>query len=74
MGRRLNENLFIVRYCIDTFRLGKRLIVVVIDLEKAFDSVDRVALIYYKYDPTLKKKLGRIDFCVESSRIKYLKT
>ena len=31
-GRMLEENLFIVRYCIDeTFRLGKRLIVIAID-------------------------------------------
>ena len=45
-GRRLEENLFIVRYCIEEmFRLGKRLIVVAIDPEKSFDSVDRVALI-----------------------------
>ena len=29
-GRRLEENLFIVRYCFDeTFRLGRRLVVVV---------------------------------------------
>ena len=57
-GRRLEENLFIVRYCIEeTFRFGKRLIVVAIDFEKAFDNVDRVALIralmYYKCDNRL---------------------
>ena len=57
-GRRLEEDLFIVRYCIEeTFWLGKRLIVVAIDFEKAFDSVDRAALIralmYYKCDPRL---------------------
>ena len=57
-GRRLEENLFVVRCCIEeTYRLGKRLVVVAIDFEKAFDSVDRVALIrslmYYKCDPTL---------------------
>ena len=57
-GRRLEENLFIVRYCIEeTFRLGRRLIVVGVDFEKAYYSVDRVALIralrYYKCDPRL---------------------
>ena len=57
-GRRLEENLFIVRYCIEeTYSLGKRLVVVAIDFEKAFDSVDRVvliqALMYYKCDPRL---------------------
>ena len=57
-GRRLEENLFVVRYCIEeTFRLGRGLVVVAIDFEKAFDSVDRVALIrawmYYKCDPRL---------------------
>ena len=36
-GRRLEENLFIVWYCIEeTFRLGGRLVVVAIDFEKAF--------------------------------------
>ena len=54
----MEENLFIVRYCIEeTFRLGKWLIVVAIDFEKAFDSVDRVALIRaqmsYEWDPRL---------------------
>ena len=44
-GRRLEENLFIVRYCIEeTFRLGRRLVVVAIDFEKAFDSVELLAL------------------------------
>ena len=58
-GRRLEENMFIVRYCIEeAFRLGRRLIVVAIGFEKAaFDSVDRVASIramkYYKCDPRL---------------------
>ena len=54
----MEENLFIIRYCIEeTFNLGKRLIVVAIEFEKAFDCVDRVALIrafmYYKCDPRL---------------------
>ena len=56
-GRRLEENLFI-RYCIEeTYRLGRELVVVSIDLEKAFDSVERVALVralkYYRCDPRL---------------------
>ena len=54
-GRRLEENLFIVRYCIEeTYRLGRELVVVSIDFEKAFDSVERVALVralkYYGCD------------------------
>ena len=54
----MEENLFIVRYCIkETYRLGKRLVVVAIDFEKAFDSVEWVALIrslmYYICDPRL---------------------
>ena len=57
-GRRLEENLFIVRYCIEeTCRLGRELVVVSIDFEKAFDSVERVALVralkYYRCDPRL---------------------
>ena len=54
----MEENLLIVRYCIEeTFRLGRRLVVVAIAFEKAFDSVDRIALLrvlmYYKCDPRL---------------------
>ena len=57
-GRRLEENLFIVRYCIEeTYRLSRELVVVLIDFEKAFDSVERVALVralkYYRCDPRL---------------------
>ena len=45
-GRRLEENLFIVRYCIEeTYRLARELVVVAIDFEKAFDSVGRLALV-----------------------------
>ena len=63
-GRRLEENLFIVRYCIEeTFRLGKRLIVVAIDFEKAFDSVALIrALMNYKCDPRLIDEV--LDLCV----------
>ena len=57
-SRRLEKNLFIVRYCIEeTYRLGKLLVVVAIGFKKAFDCVDRVALIrslmYNKCDPRL---------------------
>ena len=59
-GRRLEENLFIVRYCIEeTYRLGRELVVVSIDFEKAFDRVERVALVralkYYRCDPRLSE-------------------
>ena len=52
----IKENLFIVRYCIEeTYRLGRELAVVSIDFEKAFDTVERVALVRalkcYKCDP-----------------------
>ena len=41
-GQRLEENLFIVRYCIEKmYRLGMELVVVSIDIGKAFDSVER---------------------------------
>ena len=46
-GRRLEENLFIVRYCIEeTYRIGREFVVVSlsIDFEKAF-KVERVALV-----------------------------
>ena len=40
-GQRLEENLF-VRYCIEEmYRLGMELVVVSIDIGKAFDSVER---------------------------------
>ena len=57
-GRRLEENLFIVRYCIEeTYRLGRKLVVVAIDFKKPFNSVERGALVralkYYKCDPRL---------------------
>ena len=45
-GRRLDENLFIVKYCIEEmYRKGKELVGVAIDFKKAFDSVGRVALV-----------------------------
>ena len=33
--------------------MGRRLVVVAIDFEKAFNSVDRVASMHYKCDPRL---------------------
>ena len=44
-----------VRYCTEeTYRLGKRLVVVAIDSEKAFDGVALIrVLMYYKCDPRL---------------------
>ena len=57
-GRRLEENVFIVRYCIqETYRLARELVVAAIDLEKAFDSVGRLALVralqFYRCEPRL---------------------
>ena len=44
--RKLEENSFIVRYCIEEmYRKGRELVVVAIDFEKAFDSVGRVVLV-----------------------------
>ena len=45
-GRRIEENLFLLKYCIDRSYIEKTLLVVVaVDFQKAFDSVDRGALI-----------------------------
>ena len=45
-GRRIEENLFLLKYCIDQSYIDrKKLVVVAIDFQKAFDSVDRSALI-----------------------------
>ena len=44
-GRRLEENLFILEYCVESsYRMKKGLVVVSVDLAKAFDSVDRGAM------------------------------
>ena len=44
--RRLEDNLFILRYCIEgSYKRGKPLFVMAIDFAKAFDSVNRVALL-----------------------------
>ena len=56
--RRLEENLFIVRYCIEeTYMLERELVVIAIDVEKTFDSVGRLALVialkFYKCEQRL---------------------
>ena len=41
-GRRLEDNLFILRYCIEeSYRRGKPLFVMAIDFAKAFDSCEQ---------------------------------
>ena len=55
-GMSLVQNLFIVRYCIEeTYWFGRKLVEVSIDFKKAFNSVERMALVrtlkYYKCDP-----------------------
>lgn len=57
-GRRIEDNLFILRYIIEkSFSQGKQLYVIAIDFAKAFDSIDRGALIealvYYRCDPRI---------------------
>ena len=57
-GRRLEENPFIVRYCIEEiYRLARELIVVAIDFEKLYDSVGSLALVralkFYRCEPRL---------------------
>ena len=45
-GRRLEDNLFILNYCIENSKQRKQeLVITAIDFEKAFDSIDRKALI-----------------------------
>ena len=57
-GRRLQKNLFIVRYCIEEmYRKEREFVEVAIDIEKAFDSVEIVALVkalqFYKCEPKM---------------------
>ena len=57
-GRCLEENLFILAYCIEEYmKVKEMLVVVAVDFRKAFDNVDRVALIeslkYCKCDPRI---------------------
>ena len=45
-GRRISDNLFILKHCVErTFALRKSLIVISVDFQKAFDSINRKALI-----------------------------
>ena len=45
-GRRLEDNLFILRYCIEgSYKRGKHLFVMAIDFAKTFNSVNRVVLL-----------------------------
>ena len=57
-GKRLEDNLFTISYCINYSRLNKKpLYVCAIDFEKAFDSIKRScivkALIKYRCDPLI---------------------
>ena len=57
-GRRIEDNLFILRYCVEnSFRRKKPLYLAAIDYKKAFDSVDRAEMIdalkLYKIDPKI---------------------
>jgi len=56
VGRRLEENLFMLGYCVEeSYRSKNMLVVISVDFRKAFDSIDRrkmvEAMIYYKCDP-----------------------
>ena len=57
-GRRLEDNLFMLVYCLRSAKkMRKQLVVTAIDFAKAFDSVNRRCLIetlaYYKCDPRI---------------------
>ena len=53
-GRRLEDNLFILRYCIKgSYKRGIPLFVMAIDFAKAFDLVNRVVLMWLRCDPYL---------------------
>ena len=64
-GRRLDDNLFLLRYCVaSSRRYGRDLIVLAVDFAKAFDSIDRLALVEtlkeYKCDPKLIEVMVRL--------------
>jgi len=64
-GRRKEENLFVLKECVnECYRLKKELVVVAIDFCKAFDSVARRMLIealkYYKCDPKVIDVVAKI--------------
>ena len=57
-GRRLEDNLFMLVYCLRSAeKMKKHLVVTAIDFANAFDSVNRKSLIetlaYYKCDPRI---------------------
>ena len=57
-GRRLEDNLFMLVYCLRSAeKMKKHLVVTEIDFAKAFDSVNRKCLVetlaYYKCDPRI---------------------
>ena len=50
----MEDNLFILRYCIEgSYKRGKPLFVMAIDFGNAFDSVNRVVLMWHGCDPYL---------------------
>ena len=64
-GRRLDDNLFLLRYCVESSRrYGEDLIVMAVDFAKAFDSINRLALVdtlkEYKCDPRLIEVIVRL--------------
>ena len=63
-GRRIEENLFLLKYCIEKSYIDKKVLVVVaVDFQKAFDSVDRGALIQALIDYRCDSQL--IDVVVD---------
>ena len=64
-GRRVEDNIFLLKYCIDeTRKLKKELYVGAIDFEKAFDSLDRgkiiATLMKYKCDPNIVESFSEL--------------
>ena len=60
-GRRISDNLFILKHCVErTFALRKSLIVISVDFQKAFDSIDRGALIQTMIDFEIDAKVINI--------------
>ena len=63
--RRGEDNMFMLRYCVEeTFRGRRKLVVTSIDFQKAFDSVNRGKMIEtlkkYRVDPKLIEVIARI--------------
>ena len=58
----MEDNLFILRYCIEgSYKIGKPLFVVATDFAKAFDSVNRVVLMWHGCDLYLIQELYKGD-------------